>query len=587
MKSLILTASMIGLALVGNSCRQELVEELVSNDNTKTEEVLISDGSVVNGRLFFSNVESLQYAYDRVKDEEDEIIANYIDSKGILSLRPITTPNNERLIEQKMSLRLQSLKKDEKFVEYKGTSVFNEDEIEDDIDDLEDIIGDDAFAAFLNSDAEIQVADKIYKYTDVGLFIVKDDKYSELTDYLSVKKISNNLLIPTDENVREQYVRENFYHNDGNMTRSVHRDIEYFIIGDIIDIPRPNPIDKIDVMPIDVFPSPVPPKTSPTPPKTTPSPNPIAITKDPVDDFVNSLSYCEPTSGFFRGKLRNIFGQNNVCKNRYEKRKRIKLKAFNYNYKIVYHTGVKIKHQKKAKIGWRKEKVDEMRLGVNSALFKYDYKNYIHIGAPQPNATTIFYDNSKVKFNSWIDWEIGTYQGIKSIVGFNIQQYPKIFQDNIVIEDIIGRMGSNNSTIDRIIYNAYKAGDKLLAAESLNKKFTELVKEGIESILKDIAKKKKKESESIPINDLTYSYTIPELGVTFIRKSSYITRYNISKIEKTFDFGGEVGINIGSDGRISPSASGIMVKPEDFKAQLYGVVKRNGTWHGIKMITKY
>lgn len=37
MRKVILIASIIGLALVGNSCRQELVEELASNDNTKTE----------------------------------------------------------------------------------------------------------------------------------------------------------------------------------------------------------------------------------------------------------------------------------------------------------------------------------------------------------------------------------------------------------------------------------------------------------------------------------------------------------------------------------------------------------------------
>lgn len=65
----------------------------------------------------------------------------------------------------------------------------NEDVITDDIDDLEEIIGDDAYSAFLDSRAEIQVADQIYKYTDVGLFIVQDSKYDELKQYLEVKAI--------------------------------------------------------------------------------------------------------------------------------------------------------------------------------------------------------------------------------------------------------------------------------------------------------------------------------------------------------------------------------------------------------------
>lgn len=578
MKSLILTASMIGLALVGNSCRQELVEELASNDNTKTE-VLISDGSVVNGRLFFSNVESLQYAYDRVKDEEDEIIANYIDSKGILSLRPITTPNNERLIEQKMSLRLQGLKSDEKFVEYKGTSVFNEEEIEDDIDDLEDIIGDDAFAAFLNSDAEIQVADKIYKYTDVGLFIVKDDKYSELTDYLSVKKISNNLLIPTDENVREQYVRENFYHNEGNITRPVHRDIEYFII----DIPRPRPIGEIEVMPIDDFPSPLPPKTSPvpTPPKNNPSPNPIAITKDPVDDFVNSLSYCNPRRGFFRG----IFGQNNVCINNYEKRRRIKLKAFNYNYLLVYHTGVKVKHQYRGWTGgWRKEKVNEIRLGVEDAQFIYDYRGHqnLHPQPSVPRLTTIYNNNSRLIFDANVKWEPGFYPNIQKIVGYSIQGYPSLLKDNIYIEDIIGNIRTSNSLLDKAIYDAIKAGNKELASDNLNKKFIKETLGFLEQTWKELGKKER------PNNEITYSLNIPEIGLFAVNKRLYRVGYNTAKVDKTFDWGFHIGIDIGSDGKVSPNTSGGgLKKPENFRADLYGVVRRGNNWYGVKMITQY
>lgn len=570
MKSLILTASMIGLALVGNSCRQELVEELASNDNTKTE-VLISDGSVVNGRLFFSNVESLQYAYDRVKDEEDEIIANYIDSKGILSLRPITTPNNERLIEQKMSLRLQSLKSDEKFVEYKGTSVFNEEEIEDDIDDLEDIIGDDAFAAFLNSDAEIQVADKIYKYTDVGLFIVKDDKYSELTDYLSVKKISNNLLIPTDENVREQYVRENFYHNDGNMTKVVDSNIEYFIIGPInIDIGigepfLPFPPDKID----NPIPNPV------------PKPNPIAITKDPINDFVSSLSYCTPRRGFFGG----IFGQNNVCINKYEKRRRIKLKAFNYNYLLVYHTGVKVKHQYKGWTGgWRKENVNEIRLGVEDAQFIYDYRGNQHL-QPQPSIprmTTIYNNNSRLIFDANVKWEPGFYPNIQKIVGYSIQGYPSLLKDNIYIEDIIGDIRTSNSLLDKAIYDAIKAGNKELASDNLNKKFIKETLNYLEQTWKKLGKKEK------PDNEITYSLNIPEIGLFTVNKKLYRVGYNTAKVDKTFDWGFHIGIDIGADGKVSPNTSGGgLKKPENFRADLYGIVRKGNSWYGLKMITQH
>lgn len=101
----------------------------------------------------------------------------------------------------------------------------NEDVITDDIDDLEEIIGDDAYAAFLDSRAEIQIANQIYKYTDVGLFIVQDSKYDALKQYLEVKKISDDLMYATDESIRLAYIEsqpseEKVVVSDG---------IEYFI----------------------------------------------------------------------------------------------------------------------------------------------------------------------------------------------------------------------------------------------------------------------------------------------------------------------------------------------------------------------
>jgi hypothetical protein len=39
----------------------------------------------------------------------------------------------------------------------------------------------------IESDAEIQVGLDIYKYTDVGLFIVDEERYTVLNDYLDIK----------------------------------------------------------------------------------------------------------------------------------------------------------------------------------------------------------------------------------------------------------------------------------------------------------------------------------------------------------------------------------------------------------------
>lgn len=82
------------------------------------------------------------------------------------------------------------------------STVTSDEEILYDIDDLEELIGDDAYGAFLNDQAEIQVGQEIYKYTDVGLFVVSEDKYTTLEPYLISKNISTDLLVPTEESAR-------------------------------------------------------------------------------------------------------------------------------------------------------------------------------------------------------------------------------------------------------------------------------------------------------------------------------------------------------------------------------------------------
>ena len=106
MKQFLMCTSIVCLALFGNSCRQEL-EDLKQQKNVS---VQVKDGTVVNGRLYFSSIESLQNAYDEIKDEEDEIIANYLKDKDFMSLRPIITEENEKLMVNQMSERLNSLK---------------------------------------------------------------------------------------------------------------------------------------------------------------------------------------------------------------------------------------------------------------------------------------------------------------------------------------------------------------------------------------------------------------------------------------------------------------------------------------------
>ena len=155
---------LLGIAIIStfatfNSCREELIMSDVTQPQAQIEGAITK-----NGRLYFPNKESLTFAYDKIKNAEDEVIADYIDSKNIISLRPIVTEKNENKIGKQLKERIALLKSNKRYITYlesKGiqNKTENNEEIADDIDDLEEIVGDDAYAAFLDSRAEIQVAD--------------------------------------------------------------------------------------------------------------------------------------------------------------------------------------------------------------------------------------------------------------------------------------------------------------------------------------------------------------------------------------------------------------------------------------------
>ena len=87
--------------------------------------------------------------------------------KGFYSLRPIVTESNEQFLYDHYI----KIVKNNQLLKASNNAIENEDGPFDYLDDLEDIVGDDVFAAFLNNDAEILIDSKIYKYSDVGLFI--------------------------------------------------------------------------------------------------------------------------------------------------------------------------------------------------------------------------------------------------------------------------------------------------------------------------------------------------------------------------------------------------------------------------------
>ena len=140
--------------------------------------------------------------------------------KGFYSLRPIVTEKNEDFLHEHY-LKIVNTNNQLPKISNRSTE---EDEIFDYLDDLEEIVGDDVFAAFLNNEAEILIDDDVYKYTDVGLFISKEDKFNILQEVLEDRNISNDITIPTSETSKQAVLTE--FPNDG--LTDINGDVSYF-----------------------------------------------------------------------------------------------------------------------------------------------------------------------------------------------------------------------------------------------------------------------------------------------------------------------------------------------------------------------
>jgi len=155
-----------------HSCQDE---EVFQEETTSTKPIEFVQ--VEEGRLHFSNKGFLNRKVDKFKEEGRSFAAKELAElydKDFYSLRPIIEQENEVLV-QKFANR----KAENKSLAKKS------EQTENDLNDLEDLIGDDEYASFINDKGEIQVADSIYKYTDKGLFFVHKSDLEHLNNYLA------------------------------------------------------------------------------------------------------------------------------------------------------------------------------------------------------------------------------------------------------------------------------------------------------------------------------------------------------------------------------------------------------------------
>jgi hypothetical protein len=546
-KHFILIAILAIASLSVNSCENEKL------DTTNSPIISNNKITIKNGRLFFQNKESLSKIYTEYANASENKLSELLDplyEKGFYSLRPIVTAENEEMLYKHYIKSLHprfksSISKTAFISEDTDTAL-------DHLDDVEEIIGDDTYAALLNTNAEIQVAEDIYKYTDVGLFIVKENAINQLDNYLTTKNISQDLAVQTPETVKETINLE--FYQEG--LSNINSDILYFRTTSSEQELTSISSEKLN----SIY------KTN----------SKSAVYEDPnYNSFFNNLSRCTPHKGLFG----NLFGDNNVCIDKYESRRRVKTKAFNYNYLLVYHLGVKCVNQYRGWTGlWRVDSTDEIRLVVEAAQFEYNANALLGNDAVnnQTRERSYFMNNQKAYFTgpNTITFNDQWNQPILSYI--NQTSLPKIFQDNLTYEFF----GTGNSWLDGQIQKGINSNLKA-------SQFNEWFYDGLYNITKSQLQTAFGNTV-LPPTSRTFLAKFPENGKLIIQKTVNSQGFNIGVSERTFDWGAQLCFSASNPGnsnwniQSNTGSCDLLVKPKNFRVKIIGAIRYGNDWHGSK-----
>jgi hypothetical protein len=508
------------LAVSLYSCREEMVQQ-----DSAENKVVITDATVKNGRLYFPNKENLQNTFKSLKDVPENEVIKYLPDKEFSSLRPVITEKNEtEVIAEMVNRKKTFLKQKTGKISSESNGTTNEDLI-DDLDDMEEIVGDDVYAAMLNGDAEIQVANDVYKYTDVGLFVTPVENYSELENYLEVKNISDNLLVPTDDNTKEEFIADK---TEGQLI-ALEGDINYFISTSKI-IPNDDGGGGSG--------------------STGPYNLPVTSPAEDLPSIINNLKIGDVRKPW----LGNIFGTTWETDDKYESRRRVKVKFYSQNLWLVYLVGCKVKHQYKGWTGlWRSENADKLGIGVNSIKWTFSHAINYAEGIPRQ---VYWLDGKMYKSSNGTDYTVTKNAPIPSLP----------FSQNAKVDAVI-QFSSNLSG---------------LSEDQLNKLFWDTAWKQANKFL---------EGQNKKLNRIAF--------ITDSFSQSYVQYYDFSQIEdnqdtleRTFDFGiatpqftytfgGGVG-----NGFTVTSYKFDFLQATATAVNLYGIAKKNGAWHGVKLIAK-
>ena len=230
------------------------------------------------------------------------------------------------------------------------------------------------------------------------------------------------------------------------------------------------------------------------------------------------------------------------------------MKFYSQNLYLVYTVGSKVKHQYKGWTGtWRKENADKLGIGVNSISWTFSHSMNMSAPVGVPKQAYWFGSNMYTSSNG-ISFTFEQNQNIPSLP----------FASNLdgVIQFVTDFTSLTEDQLDKLFWeNAWKQANKLL--EGQNKKLNRV------------------------------AFIVDSYGSTYIRYYDFsqiednqdvierVFDWGIATPQFTYTFGGGVG-----NGVSITSYKFDFLRPKATAVKMYGIAKKNGAWHGVKLNAK-
>jgi len=523
------------LSLFILSCSEEdfNIEENEAQNVEQLEQI-----GIVDGRLYFENRDVFSKYHDEMKDKEENEIADILEkdfySKGFYSLSPIL---NEKTEKKEFKRHFSKIQKQQ----LQKSNNIDENDFLDNFDDLEEIFGESVFQSFLNQNAELRIADTIYQYTDHGLFKVQYNKYQKLVDFENTKQRIHKLSDVNRIESRNPCDIGIYVGNPNGGQRIIAEDVTHYM-AEIMEYPCDDLDDGGN------------PGTGNPGNGGTPTPT-VNETYSEIANISQSLDSCSGSEPF----LPNLFGTVKVCIDKYESKRRVKTKYWDVDFGLGFSIGVKVKHQKKGWTGiWRKQNADRIALGVNSISWKFDIPTPIY---PQTtNYARVYADGLAweiVRDQSW-DYSLGSVAvpnipigwGVDALIEFEVSGYEVSVNSPIPDEE----------QIRTVFYGGLFNQVKDLMRRERNKELTKI---------------------GLIVKSETHMYVqIYDFSnyCSNCKKERLIFDWGIATPQINYTFG-----NGSSNTSISYQEMNFN-QPRSTGANVFGMAKRNGTWHGSRLI---